>query len=420
MNHLVIAVKTTQGGRWILPQIKEARARDLRVTVITPPGEGRLVDAVRNLAEQDRGVQHQPAPFDFTYRPPWRAVVGLWRLRRLLVALRPDAVLYHLYATALAVRLATLGLRVRKVHMVAGPLYLDSALLRSVERLLARRDDLVICGSQYTRTRYARLGLPPARLVTIPYGVDTEHYRPPREPGRSQAREALGLRPDYFVVAMVAYVYAPKSLVHRGEGIKGHRILLEAWMEFHRRHPDAELLLVGGGFDARGETYRRQLVGRYGGSAEGLLAQGVHWLNSVDDVRQAYLAADVSVSPSLSDNHGAVLEASAMAVPSIVSDAGALPEGVRSGAGWVFRRGRPQELLRCLEDAYSEGRAGTLPARGLRARSFMVAAFDAAELTRSVLDVVCGSTDVQEVTPKRNHGNVRRGGLAFLRTRDSR
>ena len=385
MKHLVIAVKTTDGGLWILPHVLEARRRGTKVTVLTPAGDGRLVRAVRNLSSHDSGVGHQASPFDFSFRRPWRALRGLWRLRGTIRDLAPTIVLYHLYASALAVRIACLGLRLRRVHMVAGPLYLESRIIRLVERLLGRLDDLIICGSEYTRRRYLGLGFPPCRLVTVPYGVDVAQFTPDRAPDHLAVRRRLGVMPHSFVVGMVSYVYAPKSLVHRGEGIKGHRYLLRAWRRFRQRHPDAELLLVGSGFDAAGEAYRQQLMTEHGVAPDAAETAGVRWLSTVADVREAYAAMDVSVSPSLSDNHGAVLEASAMAVPSIVSDAGALPEAVTSESGWVFPAGSTEALLDRLEQAYADWAEGSLAPRGRAARTYVRAQFDVAELSRRVI-----------------------------------
>ncbi len=307
--------------------------------------------------------------FDFRFRPRPAILRGLWRLRRQLAALRPDVVHYHLYASALAARLATLGQPVTRVHMVAGPLYLDSRLIRWCERILARLDHVTIGGSEHTALRYRALGLPVARTPAIPYGVDTTDFTPPGPAARNAARVGLGLPADAFVAIMVAYVYAPKRRVHAGRGIKGHHILLAAWHAFHAAHPDAHLILVGAGFDPAGEAYRQRLL------AEHDLA-GVTWLTSVPDVRGHYAAADVSVSPSLSENHGAAVEASALAVPCIVSDAGALPETVDARSGWVVPRGQVAPLLAALESAYAEHRAGVLADRGAYARQRMLAGFD--------------------------------------------
>lgn len=380
--HVVLVLKTARGGLWTLPQVEELRQRGHRVTAVLPGGGGRLADQLGR-----RGVEVVESPFSFSFAPRPTTLAGLWRLRRELRRLRPDVVHYHLYASALAGRLATLAMPVARVHMVAGPLYLESATIRRVERLLCRLDDVVIGGSEHTSERYRALGRSTESTPSIAYGVDTATFQPFTATQRAKARAELGLQPDDFVVVMVSYVYAPKRSVHRGRGIKGHDVVLEAWQPFARRHPTARLLLLGGGFDEPGEAYRRYLVNRYRLREE----TSVSWLPSVDDVQSCYAAADVSVSPSLSENHGAALEAGAMAVPSIVSDAGALPETVDPECGWVVPRGDPAALTRALEAAHREFEAGDLGARGLRARERTVRLFDSRATAARVADAIEGA-----------------------------
>jgi glycosyltransferase involved in cell wall biosynthesis len=199
------------------------------------------------------------------------------------------------------------------------------------------------------------------------------------------------------VVIMVAYVYAPKSLVHRGTGIKGHNILLEAWRTFHQDCPAARLILVGGGWDAAGEAHRQDLIARYAVTAD----PSVEWATGVIDVGRYYAAADVSVSPSLSENHGAALEAGACGVPSIVSDAGGLPETVSASSGWVVPAGDDAAVLAALGTAESAYRAGELGRRGQSARALVERRFDSSDCARAVADVLEVAGGIHPVSRRR-------------------
>lgn len=373
--NVVVVVKTNQGGAWIVPQVEELRTRGHRVTVVLPRGSGRLrreLDA--------RGIGVVDSSFDFCFRPGLNTLLGLRRFRRQLMALEADVVLYHLYASALAVRLALVGSAIPGVHMVAGPLYLDSALIRAFERWLVRLDRVLVCGSEHTLRRYVALSGRLPRTVVLPYGVDTSRFQPPSDSERASARRSLGIEESAFVVVLVAYVYAPKRLVHHGKGIKGHEDVLGAWRAFAADAESARLLLVGSGFDEAGERHRQALMAER--------VSRVTWIDTVDDVRLPYAAADVSVSPSLSENHGAALEASALGVPCIVSDAGGLPETVTTASGWVVPAGDPAALLAALRQAQSEARSGSLSNRSEAARRHVVARFDAADAARHLGDVV--------------------------------
>jgi glycosyltransferase involved in cell wall biosynthesis len=377
---VALVLKTDEGGLWVVPQIRELQMRGHAVTVVLPAGAGRL-----RVALGAHQVEVVESRFSFRFRPRLRTLVELAMLRRQLRDVAPDAIFYHLYASALAVRLSTLGLGIPRVHMVAGPLYLESLPIRTVERWLMRLDTVTIGGSEFTAQLYRRMGRPTAVSPAIPYGVDTARFKPVPIDVKEARRADLGIGDGTFVAVMVAYVYAPKRAVHRRRGIKGHDVLLEAWSAFHRVHPESHLILVGGGMDTAGEHYRSRLIAQHGLPAAD---RGVTWVATTDDVRTFYASADVSVSPSLSENHGAALEAGAMGIPSIVSDAGALPETVAVDTGWIVPRGDVGALVGALERAWREHVDGTLAARGSRARALVEQKFDVRRASAAVADVI--------------------------------
>jgi len=407
---VILMIKVNHGGLWTLSQIHELRRRGHQVTVVLPPGEGRLRRALD--AETLPVVE---SAFDFSFRPRWSTVRGLAQLRRQLVALAPDVIFYHLYASALAARFAGVGLAPR-VHMVAGPLYLESARLRTVERLLAGLDTVTICGSEFTARAYRRLGRLPRDTPVIAYGVDADHFRP-RDPG--PARAGLGIDPSAFVVVMVAFVYAPKKEVYRGRGIKGHSVLLDAWPAFHTAHPESRLMIVGGGIDHDGERYRTAMMHRHGLPRR---SSGITWITTVDDVRPYYAAADLSVSPSLSENHGAALEAGAMGVPSIVSDAGALPETVAPGTGWIVPAGDAEALTAALESAHAQHVLGTLRDMSRATRRSIANHFDVTRCSSAVADVIerAGSPGPATASTVPGRGTARAGYSVFCEARFGR
>ncbi|MET0234180.1 MAG: glycosyltransferase [Kibdelosporangium sp.] len=375
---IVLLLKTNQGCMWTLPHVDALRARGHEVIAVLPAGDGPIR---RALTEHD--VPVVDSAFDFRFRPRWSTLAGLRELRRQLRLLAPDVVHYHLYASALAARLATVGSGVPRVYMVAGPLYLESRLIRAVERVLARMDTVIIAGSEFTARRYRELGRPVATTPVIPYGVDTGRFSPQLPAVRAATRAAHGIQPDDFLVIMVALVYAPKRLVHAGRGIKGHDVLLEAWRLFRQDHPGSRLLLLGSGFDDAGEQARQKLIAEFD-----LDRIGVIWLPTTSDVRSYYAAADLSVSPSRSDNHGAALEAGAMGLPSVVSDAGALPEAVPDQASWIVPAGDRAALAAALACAYEEHRVGTLAERGAQAQAWVLDRFDSGRTAEAVADVI--------------------------------
>ena len=351
------------------------------VTVIIPPGPGRLRSAL-----DSRGIVVLESPFSFRFDARPRTLIGLLRLRQALRQVGPDVIFYHLYASALAARVASLGLGARRVHMIAGPLYLDSQVVKSLERALLWLDHKIVAGSDHTRDRYLALGAPRSRLRSIPYGTDTSALTPILPEEREAARTRLGLQQGQFVAVIVAYFYAPKSLVSHASGIKGHDILLEAWKTAFGGDSTATLMLVGSGFDEPGVAYRQELMGKQWPS-------NVIWVDKVPSVRDFYAAADVSVSPSLSENHGAAVEAGALGLPSIVSDAGGLPETIVPGSGWVVPAGDRSQLAVALQRARKAFDDGQLAAMGQEARSHISADFDARTAAARVADEIEATSD---------------------------
>ncbi|WP_404371445.1 glycosyltransferase [Kytococcus sedentarius] len=374
---VAVLIKTNEGGLWIIPHVRALMAAGHEVAVVLPAGDGKLRRAL-----DAQGINLLESAFTFEFTPSWRTVRGLVALRRQLAAWQPDVLVYHLYASALAGRMATWGTGTRRVHMVPGPLYLDSPLIARIEGFMQALDHHLVAGSDYTLRRYEGLtGVSSLNRSVIPYGVDTSRFIPTTPEARRGARDRLGIPEDDFVAVIVAYVYEPKTMAGYRTGIKGHDTLIEAWDRFSADKEGVHLVIVGGGFDEPGEQYRQQLMAQYPG-------RGIVWAGKVDDVAGWYAAADVSVSPSLSENHGAAVEASALGLPSIVSDAGGLPETVSGESGWVFPRGEAVALASRLEDAHAAHSSGRLPAMGRSARQRMEEEFDSSRAAASLTKVV--------------------------------
>lgn len=371
---LLILIKTSTGGQWLVPLAEAATSAGHDVRVLLPEPAGPLGRALA-----DRGVAIAALPVPVQAVTPRTLLLGLRQLRLEVARSKPDVLHYQLHTTALLGRVASIGLEPKRVYMSAGPLYLENAVIRLLERFMVRLDDRTICSSSHLYTRYRDLGVPLERLEYLPYGVDLERFRPPTPSERGAARAALGLDPASFVAVCCAYFYPPKRLVHRGVGIKGHDLLLRAWAAFLRRSGrEGTLLLAGGGYWAKGNDYMRSLQVL----ADGLgVARSVLWLGEVADVREVYRAADVSVCPSRSENLGAAAESAAMGLPIISSNVGGLPEVVQDGVtGWTYRVERWQDLATLLGQAHDLAHQGRLVQIGHRSRTLAERSLD---LTRS-------------------------------------
>ncbi|KKL52569.1 hypothetical protein LCGC14_2284170, partial [marine sediment metagenome] len=201
------------------------------------------------------------------------------------------------------------------------------------ERLVAQGADRIICASEGERRALTEhYGVPPARAVQVPCGVDTDHFRPR---SRVRARRRLCLPQDEPLVLYVGRI----------EPLKGIDILLRAAAETEGRFC---LLVVGGDSrDARRKAELRRLAAEMG------IAERVFFQDAVSHERLPlyYNAADICVVPSYYESFGLVaVEAMACGVPVVASRVGGLLETVRHGeTGYLVSQRCPEPFAERLE-----------------------------------------------------------------------
>lgn len=163
----------------------------------------------------------------------------------------------------------------------------------------ARAARAVVANSAMTARDLAERGVDPARISVVPFGVDSERWRPPGSQERADARARFGLDPGAFVTLFVG-AHGPR---------KGFP---EALAALERAAPGETMLVMG---EHRG--------GRWAAEARAKRLP-VIMPGKTPEMLPAYWAADVLVYPSRYDAFGmAVLEAMACGLPVIVSpDAG--------------------------------------------------------------------------------------------------
>lgn len=194
----------------------------------------------------------------------------------------------------------------------------EALMLRGV----LRSADVAIANSDYVRRRlhYAR------RIQVIDNPIAT-----PRSPDRLEAREALGVPPGVFVVAMLAHFHPAK----------GHLDLLRAIEPLD----DVWVILAGGDlYGSVSAAYRDEVLSfaRARGCAHRVRCPG-----AVDDVGPVYAAADVVAHCSvMRETFGRTLvEAMLAGKPVVASSAGAPGEFVVSGwNGFLYPAGDVAEL----------------------------------------------------------------------------
>jgi glycosyltransferase involved in cell wall biosynthesis len=190
---------------------------------------------------------------------------------------------------------------------------------RGLLRRIGAGLDVVTYISEYTRARLAPALDGVTRMAQLSPGVDVDRFTPSADGAAVRARYGLGRAP---VVVCVS------RLVHR----KGQDVLVAGWPRVLTRHPDARLLLVGGG---PGERSLRRAVAARG------LERSVVLTGAVPPERlpEHYAAGDVFAMPCRTRRAGldveglgmVYLEAAACGLPVVAGTSGGAPETVREG-----------------------------------------------------------------------------------------
>jgi glycosyltransferase involved in cell wall biosynthesis len=310
------------------------------------------------VSQQGSALAERSAVTDLEHRAlPIRGLRGLLgqrQLRRLFRSLRPDLVHVHDSAAQLPAIWALGALRGagsarRKPRLVVTRRTVFPIRHRYRPLSYHLLCDRVICISEAVRQCLVHAQVSSGKLVVIPDFVDCAHFDP-----AAVVAERHDERPTILSIGRLTRE-------------KGHRVLLEAMARVVQAVPSARLRVCGIGE----EEARLKKFAEAGG-----ISSQVAFVGFVPDPRTELASADVFAMPSLSEGLGvAVLEAMAMGVPVVATDAGGLPEAVAHGeSGLVVPAGHAEALAEALVSLLRD------PARrremGRRGRERVLAYYD--------------------------------------------
>lgn len=277
----------------------ELRRRGHRVGFVTHPGAA-LAQRAREAGIPVDSFPLRGAAF---YPSVLRAA---WALRgRGVDILHCHGARDHLFGLAVA-RLAAIPHVIRTKHnhtLPRGPF----------SRWVYAVTDRVVAVSEHVRAGLVGAGIDPAKLQTIPDGVDVEHFQPlPRDPALAAS---LGIDAGDLVIGSVCSLHARKGIE---EILRAFALLQTAPFASHLK-----CLLVGKRWE-QWAALAEQL-----GVRERVLFPGFR-----QDVREMLAQLDVYLLPSRREAGGtSVLEAMAMARPVVASDVGGLAESLTPETG---------------------------------------------------------------------------------------
>lgn len=321
------------------------------------PGVAEMA-ASAGVAFEPLDMRREPSPLH-----DLRAVLGA---ARLLKRLRPDVLVYATPKASLVGAVAGWITRVpRRVYELWG-LRLETAsgaarlVFVALESATARLSTLVVANSASLAQRAHALRVDGGHKVVVlgagsSHGVDAEHFSPSGTQVRlSPATEAAMAERDRLTIGFIGRIHPDKGI----------ETLLTAVDVLASRGHQIQLLLVGNDEGAD-----------IGQAIEGLRDRVPVYVEAfTKDVRGALNAMDVLVLPSRREGFpNVVLEAAAMEVPSVVSDATGCRDAVIHGVtGRMARTGDAvsfaDEIGDLLADADARERLGRAAREDVRHR----------------------------------------------------
>ncbi|HEY4536679.1 MAG TPA: glycosyltransferase family 4 protein [Enteractinococcus sp.] len=278
---------------------------------------------------------------------------------RLLRQLRPDAVVSATPKGALLGTLAAklTGVPVRIYQLWGLRLETATGVMRKIltgsERAAIGAATQTVANSFSLARAAEDLGLAPRNSIEVlgagsSHGVNLQYF------DRSQAAA-----PDRETTAFLDRTTADLTIVFIGRITpdKGITTLLNGVAAARERGASIRLLLVG---DIEHEASGRQIAAA---------PEYIHTVGLVEDVRPYIVAANVLCLPTLREGFpNVVLEAAALEVPAVVTDAtGAIDSVVDGVTGWIFPVEDPQALSEVLVDITEHPEH--IRERGLNARA---------------------------------------------------
>jgi D-inositol-3-phosphate glycosyltransferase len=324
--------------------ITRATSSDLPPTVELAPGVTvRHVTAgpFEGLAKEDLPAQlcaftagvmrieavREPGWYDLVHSHYWLSGQVAW-----LAAERWDVPLVHTMHTMAKVKNLTLaeGDSPEPVAREIG----EAQVVAAADRLVANTDE-------EAKSLVELYDADPARVVTVPPGVDLDLFRPGP---KAAARQRLGLPADAAVLLFVGRI----------QPLKAPDVLLRAVARLLDTRPElAKRLVVAvvGGLSGSGLTHPDSLTGL---TAQLGLSDLVRFTDPVPQPALAdwYRAADLTAVPSYSESFGLVaIESQACGTPVVATAVGGLRTAVRDGvSGVLVESHAPDDYARVIGD----------------------------------------------------------------------
>ncbi|MBN1427557.1 MAG: glycosyltransferase [Anaerolineae bacterium] len=352
--------------RQLIELLKHIDKRRFRVTVVTFYNNGTLQPEVEAI----EGI-HQ---INLNKRGRYDIIPFLWRLWCAARASRPHIIHGYLdLANVLALlmgRLLGTGVvwGILSSNMPSGQYGWALRMSLYLQEILGRFADLIIHNSHTGLRYYASRGIPSARMIVIPNGIDIRRFCHNGD-ARRRIRAEWGIQNDQWLV----------GLVGRLDPAKDHSTFIRAVALFIRDIQEVRFVCVGDGPTHYHEDLKKL-------SRDLNVAEYLIWAGSRSDMPDVYNAFDIATSSSTSEGLPYALgEAMSCGIPCVVTDVGDSAWLV-GDTGIVVPPGDPHALMEGWKEMFGKLDAG-LPL-GNMARERIIQEFSADKLAERTMEAL--------------------------------
>jgi glycosyltransferase involved in cell wall biosynthesis len=306
---------------------------------------------------------------------------ALWKLRGIIRRERPSTVMAVNLYQALYVVCATFLMRdrPRTVALVNTSSFRGQPVFKRFYQAVLSRFDHIVHGSRMQKS-FWKLPEDDSRSSVIYNGVDSAKFEPIEVfEASKRLREKLGVKPAGLLIGTVGAMRPEKN----------QEVLITTLRRLRVARVDAHLVIAGDG-------PMRDHLRRCAADLE--VADRVHFIGEIEDVRPVLGALDVFVLPSLAVESfsNAALEAMSMARPVILSDIGGAREMIDDGVeGYVVSATElPARLPALIAALYAEPRKRQSMGQAARARA--VSCFSVAAMSAAYCNLIGSAPEVSE------------------------
>ncbi len=314
------------------------RIRDEGYEVFGVSAEGSDVAEV-----EAHGIPHFAVPMTRRFTP-LADLRALWALTQLMRRERFDIVHTH---TPKAGLLGQLAARLSGVPVVVNTLHgfyfhddskpIPRRFYIWMERIAAKCSDSILSQNREDMaTAVAEQIAKPEQIKWLGNGIDLARFDRRRltEASLEELRQEIGIESQAPVIGFVGRLVEEKGILD----------LLAAAKAVIEEIPNAQFLIIGPYDDDKPDALRPEVAERYG------VAANCHFLGMRNDMPELYALMDVLVLPSYREGFPrAPMEASAMGVPTVVTNIRGCREAVDPGVnGLLFPVGDVDALAKCV------------------------------------------------------------------------